>query len=866
MNPGRPYSPARAIASRCAAWMLWTASLCCTGSYAQAPDDPWADTVIDYAATSPVAGYETASVALGPPRGLGPSEPFNDDNGVKTLVSLGVPTPNRGRLVLRFNTPITNDPLNPMGLDFIVYSNAFWVGGLEQRKFEEPAIIEISNDGVNWFLIPGSRNFPYTGGALPLVSESTGDTNLMPGQSQFMAGTITNPNTLDGATGEPEEEYNWGYAELSPTLAPYLDNYVRPDDPFAVGMTPRSGGGDAFDIAWAIQQNGAPANLTQFRFIRLSPFISRTLAVGFASPEIMAVADVAPNVDTDSDGILNDFETRVSGTDPARRESTVLALQIPAIEGGSPVGTLLGEAQHPFGDRLRLYSSGPRTNTTYSANVDLIRTTPPAGTPPAGGWVLGDIALAVQSSVVNFTTAQVSPAEITIRYLPSQIEGLNESSLTVFRLNAGSYVSTGIANVTRNATENSVTFTTTQPGTFAIAGQPGSGDAGNPMVYIDFAYEGPQNGSQDEPYVSLADGIAAVSDLGTLRIAAGSSGETPTIDTALSIESTGGLVRLGVGGVRSASFDTRGAPALPLNPIGIVIALGVAGALASRRRVASRAGFTMVELLVVIAIIGILAAILLPVLARARQEARSVQCVNNLRQIYLANTMYADENNGRYVPAASDLDANGGGLVRWHGARKTTQEDFDPMQGPLAEYLPDKRIKECPVFFEFRERENGANAFESGTGGYGYNAAYIGSTSYAEDFPDCLRHGTLDARVRLPSETIMFVDAAFAQDNYVVEYSFIEPPFFASPEFPRGNPEWGYASPSIHFRHNGRANVLWADGHVSSEKFGWTKKTNVYNGKNAAWGIGWFGPQTNYYFDSQDKAEYNKANEEPVTR
>lgn len=858
MNPGRPYTATRrANPVRSAAWLIWMAALSfTTGTHAQ-PDDPWADEVIEYSATNPVTGYTTPEAALGAPRGLGPSEPFNDDNGAPAVVSLGTPSAmNRGRLVLRFDTPITDDPLNPMGLDFIVYSNAFWVGGLEQRKFEEPAIAEISNDGVNWFLIPGSRNYSYAGGTLPLISEASGDTNLGAGQSEFLAGNITNPNTLDGATGPPEEEYNWGYAELNPTLAPYLDNYVRPDDPLAVGMTPRSGGGDAFDIAWAIQQNGAPAGLTQFQYIRLSPFVSRTMPVGFATPEISAVADVAPDVDSDSDGILDEFEVRVAGTDPARAESTVLPLEIPAIEGGSPTGTQLGVAVHSFGDWLRLWSAGARTSMIHSANVDLIRTTPPAGMLPGGGWVLGGVALAVQSSVGNFVAEQIAPAEVTIRYLPSQIAGLNEGALTVFRSNAGSYVSTGIAAVNVNAEANAITFTTAQPGTFAIAGQPGSGDAGMAIVYVDFAYEGPQSGSQSEPFVSLLEGVASVSISGTLRIAAGNSDETATISRAMRIESAGGLVRLGDGDVRSAAFDARGIPALPVNALWMLLALGFAGAITTGKRARARAGFTMVELLVVIAIIGILASVLLPVLARARQQARSVQCVNNLRQLYLANSMFAAEHDGHYVPAAPDLDTNGGGLVRWHGARTTTQDDFDPMQGPLAEYLPDRRIKECPVFFEFRGREDVLNAFESGTGGYGYNAAYIGGTTYAEDFPDSLRKGTLDARVRLPSETIMFVDAAIPQDGYIVEYGFAEPPFFATAEHPHGNATWGYASPSIHFRHHGRANVLWADGHVSSEKFGWTTHANIYNGKNAAWGIGWFGPQTNYYFDSQDKAAY----------
>ena len=63
-----------------------------------------------------------------------------------------------------------------------------------------------------------------------------------------------------------------------------------------------------------------------------------------------------------------------------------------------------------------------------------------------------------------------------------------------------------------------------------------------------------------------------------------------------------------------------------------------------------RKGFTVVELLVAVAIIGILAAILLPALARAREAARRASCANNLRQVGLAFQMYASEWNDRLPP------------------------------------------------------------------------------------------------------------------------------------------------------------------------------------------------------------------------
>lgn len=270
---------------------------------------------------------------------------------------------------------------------------------------------------------------------------------------------------------------------------------------------------------------------------------------------------------------------------------------------------------------------------------------------------------------------------------------------------------------------------------------------------------------------------------------------------------------------------------------------------AGGRGAPSDPGFTLVELLVVIGIVAVLVGMLLPALTRARASAQQVQCASNLRQLVMAAQGYGVQWAGFWPPAHYEFyTANN---HRWHGTRKSNAEAFTSDGSPLRQQLGVNRVRACPSFGFVEGR-----GFEKNAGGYGYNNVYLGSSSGAREFKGAVMATTVyemrvlnrpakGNQIRRPAEKIAFADTAIAIPA-LVEYSFVTPP---------RDGDGNETSPSIHFRHGGakgrRANVAWADGHVTSELMTWSYETNVYGARNATFGLGWFGGKGNEAFERE---------------
>lgn len=210
--------------------------------------------------------------------------------------------------------------------------------------------------------------------------------------------------------------------------------------------------------------------------------------------------------------------------------------------------------------------------------------------------------------------------------------------------------------------------------------------------------------------------------------------------------------------------------------------------------------FTLIELLIVIAIIAILIAILLPTLSRAKEQSRTVACLSNLRQLAALAHIYCDAHKGSY-PIAQYRSFHAPLLIH-HNWDFTTLRDTSTgqttvMPGLLWTGQSSPKIQQCPSF------DGRSNTPADPYTGYNYNTSYVG---HGEG--ENIVAPAKASKVRRPSRCALFGDGQYGGGAN----KFMRSPFAAP-----GDAGLSLRSAGTQgFRHAGRTNVAFADGHAES--------------------------------------------------
>jgi len=272
----------------------------------------------------------------------------------------------------------------------------------------------------------------------------------------------------------------------------------------------------------------------------------------------------------------------------------------------------------------------------------------------------------------------------------------------------------------------------------------------------------------------------------------------------------------------------------------------------SRMANRKQGGFTLIELLVVIAIIAILAAMLLPTLAKAKQKGQGITCMNNHRQLCMAWRLYAEDNREVLVYASddgrgiSDPNANPLNKYAWtlthmslDGSKRENWDiNFDMTLRPLWPYAKTAGIYKCPAdkstvvwqnITRPRIRTMSMNLY---VGGFVSREGNVngedGGWAFAQDYTIYHKLSSISGRAGPPDKIFIFLDQ---RDDRINWGNFMADMSGYDPQQPT---KWGFTQDLPGMYHNFACGFSFADGHSELKRWKDGRTTPPYDPSNQA--------------------------------